>query len=159
MSFLATLQIHNTDIKKARVINVEFEFTQPVDHTFRPKGRVQAGLITIEIESSQNNTLAQWMISDSMQHSGEIAFEKSEGGSSLRNLQFHDAYCIYYKEIFNANDQNPMRIIVKLSARGIEINKLRLDNYWPEKTGTAYSPEDRNPHQSNEPIKSFNPLD
>ena len=162
MSFHATLNILNTDIKNIRVLNVEYEFNQPVDHALRPKGKVQSGLIVIEIESSQSSTLAQWMFSDSMQHSGQLVFDKAEGGSALRTLNFTDAFCIYYKEIFNASDQNPMRIVLKISARMIELNNIKIENHWPERNGNGGGSSSSNASlisSSNEPIKSFNPLD
>lgn len=157
MSFLAVLNI-NSDIRNVRLLHVEFEFSQPLDHAMRPKGKVQTGLITIEVESDNKIGIAQWMLSDTMQHSGEIVFSKRDSGASLKTLSFKNAYCIYYKEIFNANDEQPMRILLKISANEVNINSVKIENAWPKKSGAGSSAA-APPPSNNEPVKSFNPLD
>jgi len=157
MSFLAVLNI-NSDIKDVRLLHVEYEFSQPLDHAMRPKGKVQPGLITMEVESDNKTGFAQWMLSDTMQHSGEIVFSKRDSGASLKTVNFKDAYCIYYKEIFTANDDQPMRILLKISANEVNINSVKIENAWPKKSGAGGSAS-APPPSSNEPIKSFNPLD
>lgn len=158
MSFLAVLNV-NSDIKNVRMLHVEYEFSQPIDHVFRPKGRVQSGLISMEVESDNKTGLAQWMLSDSMQHSGEIVFSKRDSGASLKTLTFKDAFCVYYKEIFNAADDAPMRIQLKISAREISINSIKIENAWPKNSGGGGSNASKPAASSNEPVKSFNPLD
>ncbi len=159
MSFLAILNI-NSDIRDVRLLNVEYEFSQPVDHAMRPKGKVQPGLITMEVESDNKTGLAQWMLSDTMQHSGEIVFSKRDSGASLKTVIFKDAFCIYYKEIFSASDDKPMRIVLKISANEVNINSVKIENAWPKKSGSGSSAAAPPPSSSsNEPIKSFNPLD
>ncbi|MDA3613681.1 type VI secretion system tube protein TssD [Polluticaenibacter yanchengensis] len=155
MSFLAILNI-NSDIKDVRLLNVEYEFSQPVDHALRPKGKVQPGLITLEVESDNKTAFAQWMLSDTMQHSGEIVFTKRDSGASLKTVSFKDAYCIYYKETFNASNDSPMSIIIKISAKEVNINSVKIENAWPQKSGGGSSQASSPP--ANEPIRSFNPL-
>ncbi len=156
MSFLAVLNI-NSDIKDVRLLNVAYEFSQPLDHAMRPKGKVQPGLITMEVESDNKTGLAQWMLSDTMQHSGEIIFSKRDSGASLKTVSFKDAYCIYYKEMFSADGDLPMRIQLKISATEININSIKIENAWPKKS--AGSSSSAAAPKSNEPVKSFNPLD
>lgn len=159
MSFLATLNI-NADIKNVRVLAAEYEFSQPVDHTLRPKSRVQCGLISLEIESDNKIGFAQWMLSDTMQHSGEIVFSKRDSGAALKTLSFIDAYCVYYKEVFHATGDIPMTIHLNLSAKEISVNSAKISNPWPEKTrtGTTDAPEITSTPTS-EPIRSFNPFE
>lgn len=156
MSFLAVLNI-NSDIKDVRLLNVEYEFSQPVDDNLRPKGKVRPGLIYLELESDNKTGFAQWMLSDTMQHNGEIVFSKRDSGASLKTVTFKDAYCIFYKEIFSADGDLPMRIQVKISAKEIDINSVKIENMWPE--SNAKGSNSAPPPKSSEPVNSFNPLD
>lgn len=157
MSFLATLNI-NSEIKNIRVLQATYEFSQEVDQTLRPKNRVQLGLITLEVESDNKTGFAQWMLSDTMQHSGEIIFSKRDSGASLKTLSFKDAFCVYYKEVFHAQGAEPMTIHLKIAAKEISVNSVNIKNPWPENGGGS-SASAATAASSNEPIRTFNPFD
>lgn len=157
MSFLATLNI-NADLKDIRVLSASYEFTQPVDHTLRPKGCVQCGFIHLEVESDNKAGFAQWMLSDTMQHNGEIVFAKRDSNAALKTVSFKEAYCVYYKEVFSSLGEAPMTITLKIAAHEISVNSISIKNNWPQSANAAPSSAPASP-ASQEPIRTFNPFE
>jgi hypothetical protein len=162
MSFSAVLNLGG-DLKNVTVLQATYEFSQPIDMYQRPKSRVEGGIITLEVESDNKTVLASWMLSNTMQKSGEIIFSKRDSGASLKTITFKDAYCVYYKESFNSDSDKPMTIQLKLSAKEIIVNSVSLLNNWPEtqdsgSTGTTNAAATPST-SSTSSISSFNPLD
>ncbi|GHC57553.1 type VI secretion system tube protein TssD [Ulvibacter litoralis] len=127
MSFLAKLTIEGEEMN---VLECSFEFNQKVGYNGRPIELPRAGLIQILIESTSNTDLLAWMVMPHTYKEGEIIFYKRDNMSSNKTLTFHDAFCISYKEFFNAEDALPMKTRIEISARAMDINDVSFENTW-----------------------------
>ena len=50
--------------------------------------------------------------------------------SKLQELKFEKAYCINFKEHFNANDSQPLQIEMVLIAKTLDINGAAHQKNW-----------------------------
>src|SRR5687768_16547317 len=127
MSFLAKLVLGSGEYN---ILTVDYDISQVIDHNHRPNGLPKGGLIEVMVESSNNNELLEWMIRPDMIKNGKLVFYRRDANSPMKTVNFNDAFCIYPKEIFTADGQNPMVTRMTISAREIKINNVTLSNPW-----------------------------
>lgn len=127
MSFLSQLIV---DDNTMNVLNCSFEFDQGADQTGKPSQKPRGGQVTLLIESTNQTDFLEWMISPNMTKNGEITFYKRDNMSSLKTLTFTDAYCLNYREDFDAISNEPLKTRIKLSAREITIKDTTFVNNW-----------------------------
>jgi len=114
MSFLAKLSIDGEDFN---ILECDFAINQNSDETGRPSAKPKGGQITVLIESNIKIDFFEWASSGSATKSGEIVFYRRDNISSLKKLEFKEAYCLEYRERFNSVDSQPLQILLKLSAK------------------------------------------
>ncbi len=128
MSFLSKLKIEGDEMN---VLDCSFEFTQESDYNGRPSENPRGGKISILIESTSKTDFLDWMISPNMTKSGMITFFKRENMGSLKKVEFTNAYCLYYKEHFNAVGSDPLKTTLVISANEISVKGTKFKNKWP----------------------------
>jgi hypothetical protein len=137
MSFLAKLKLGS----EYNILTVEYDISQMMDHDNRPTNIPKGGLIQVMIESSNNNELLEWMVHPTMLKNGQIDFFRRDANSSMKTVEFTDAFCVYLKEIFTADGKTPMVTRLTISARELKIRNLTISNPWPGmKSGAATAP-------------------
>lgn len=127
MSFLAKLVLGSTEFN---VLGADYEINQPTDAQNRPNGKPKGGLINLTLEASNKNDLAEWMLSPTMKKSGQLTFYRRDANSSMKTVSFSDAFCVNYKEVFDANSNDPMKTIIRISAGELKINNTAVTNPW-----------------------------
>ncbi|TPN81235.1 type VI secretion system tube protein TssD [Aquimarina algicola] len=130
MSFLSKLHI---DGEEFNVLEFEFSVEQSVDESNRPCARPKGGVIEMLIESNTKVDFFEWSKSSSATKDGRIEFYRRDNISSLKKLQFNEAYCIKYTEKFNSIDNEPLKIFLKISAKELTMRGTTLTNNWPLK--------------------------
>ncbi len=130
MSFLAKL---NLDGEEFNIIDFEYETHQNLDPSGQVSSKVRAGTMRILLESNIKVDFYEWAISETATKDGEIIFYKRDNISSLKKIEFKDAYCVSSKEKFNAEDNKPLRTMLFLSAREMSIRGTTHTNNWPSK--------------------------
>ncbi len=130
MSFLAKL---NLDGEEFNIIDFEYETNKNLDPSGQPSSKVRAGTLKLLIESNIKIDFFEWAISDTATKDGEIIFYKRDNISSLKKIEFKDAYCVSSKEKFNAEDNQPLRTLLFLSAKQLDIRGTKHLNTWPSK--------------------------
>ena len=130
MSFLAKL---NIDDNEMNVLECSFGFHQGADNTGRPSQKPRGGQITILIESTNKTDFLEWMISSNMTKNGSIIFYKRDNLSSLKTVDFSEAYCLDYVEDFDAIGSQPLKTRVVISAKEVSIKGTTYTNNWPAK--------------------------
>lgn len=126
-SFLAKLFL---DGETYTVLKCDYDFNKPTDSTTKPSGEVSGGKINLTIESRGNTGFLEWIISPDREKDGIIIFYRRDSISKLMDIKFKKAYCIKFKEQFNADDNQPMRITFTLVARSLTFNHLEYQNDW-----------------------------
>ncbi|MBF1097067.1 MAG: hypothetical protein HXL37_02080 [Riemerella sp.] len=127
MSFLSKLEL---DGGSYNILECSYEFTQSIDSMGKPQGMPKGGEIRIRIESMGNPDLLNWMLDHSQTKDGKIIFFRRDAMSKLQELKFEKAYCINFKEHFNANDSQPLQIEMVLIAKTLDINGAAHQKNW-----------------------------
>nr|WP_315026248.1 type VI secretion system tube protein TssD [uncultured Chryseobacterium sp.] len=127
MSFLAKLEL---DGNIYNVLECRYHFTQPTDATGKPQGMPQGGEISIRIESTGNPELLDWMLDHNKTKDGKIIFFRRDAMSKLQELSFEKTYCIAFTEHFNAENEQPLQIEIKLIARSFDMNGATHEKKW-----------------------------
>ncbi len=127
MSFLAKLKL---DGEEYTIIRSSFQFDQSLDRNNKPSGAPRGGTINFVIESRGKTNFFSWMIDHKQTKDGAITFYKRDAMSRLYNLKFTKAFCVSYKEEFDANNTQPLRIMMTISAKRIEIEGKAFENQW-----------------------------
>ena len=114
MSFLSKLEL---DGGSYNILECSYEFTQSIDSMGKPQGM-------------PNPDLLNWMLDHSQTKDGKIIFFRRDAMSKLQELKFEKAYCINFKEHFNANDSQPLQIEMVLIAKTLDINGAAHQKNW-----------------------------
>ena len=127
MSFLAKLVLGSAEYN---VLAADYEISQSTDAQNRPNGKPKGGIISLTLEASNKNDLAEWMLSPTMKKAGQLTFFRRDANSSMKTISFSDAFCINYRETFDANSKDPMKTLVRISAGELKINNTAVTNPW-----------------------------
>ncbi|WP_340199089.1 type VI secretion system tube protein TssD [Ascidiimonas sp. W6] len=130
MSFLAKLSL---DGEEFNILECSFGIDQNADESGRPSAKPKGGQIELLVESTVKIDFFEWASSRSATKSGEIIFFRRDNISSLKKLEFKEAYCLKYREVFNAVDSQPLRILLVLSAKELVMRGTTFSNNWPLK--------------------------
>lgn len=131
MSFLTKITV---DEKELDVLHCDFLISKITDATGKPTSEPQGGTIHLLLQSNDSPSFFDWMISLTQTKDGEITFYRYNKMSILKTLQFKEAYCIGYHEIFDPSGKYPMQIQLALSARELKFNNSEVfKKNWPDK--------------------------
>jgi hypothetical protein len=123
------------DGKTYRVLHFTYSFHQSTDNTGRVSSLVQGGTLTLEVESTKDTSLLEWMTADDMKKDGSVKFySRTNQEQVLKELKFNEAYMVSYTESFSTFGDNPMSEQFTLSAKKVSINNAVHENEWQEST-------------------------
>ncbi|AMA48475.1 MULTISPECIES: type VI secretion system tube protein TssD [Flavobacterium] len=129
MSFLAKLEL---DGNTYNILSFDYNFTQQIDATGKPEGMPQGGEINIRIESNGKSNLLQWMLDHSQTKNGTITFFRRDAMSKLQELKFEKAYCVSFSEYFDAKNNEPLQIALRLMAKRFVLNEATHEKKWKD---------------------------
>ncbi|KMQ68623.1 hypothetical protein ACM39_08995 [Chryseobacterium sp. FH2] len=127
MSFLSKLEL---DGNTYNILECTYKFVQPVNESGKPDGIPVGGEIFIKIESTGKSDLLNWMLDHSLVKNGKIIYFRRDAMSRLQELTFEKAYCIEFAEHFNANNNQPLLIEMKLIAKKFNLNGTVHEKQW-----------------------------
>ena len=127
MSFKAKLKVGGNEYN---VLNCAYGLAQETDATGRPSSVTRGGMITIEVESTSDTSLSDWMFNNFEMRSGSVVFLKRDTEATSKELNFTDAYAVKYNENFDATGTNPMTEKIVISAREIGVGNGEHINEW-----------------------------
>ena len=127
MSFKAKLKVGGQEFN---VLNCHYGLSQETDATGRPSSVTRGGMITIEVESTSDTSLSDWMFNNFEMRSGSVVFLKRDTEATSKELNFTDAYAVKYTENFDATGKNPMTEKITISAREIAVGNGEHVNEW-----------------------------
>ncbi|GGH80279.1 hypothetical protein HNQ91_004877 [Filimonas zeae] len=129
MSFIAKMELEG---ENSNILYCSFRFTQVTDATGRPSSVPKGGAVMLTVESTGQSDLFDWMISPEQTRSGLITFYRRDTMSKLKTLEFTDAHCIDYQEVYQHDGEFPMQIKLVLSAKELKLNDSTYTNNWPQ---------------------------
>ncbi|RYZ83528.1 MAG: hypothetical protein EOP06_19810 [Proteobacteria bacterium] len=130
MSFLAKLEI---DGETMNVLEFQCTINQDTDKSGKPSADPVGGKIRVVVESTKSTMLFDWMVSNTQTKNGKLTFYRRDAISKMRDLQFKDAYCVHYDEMFVAYNTMSMKIEIVVSAKEINMNGSQFVRNWPLK--------------------------
>jgi hypothetical protein len=129
MSFIAKLQLQNED--EMNVLHCDYRFHQQIDVTGKASTIALGGTINVTVVSNNHPGLFEWMITKFQTKNGQITFIRYDTMSKLKILEFENALCVEYHEVFDAAGGHPMLLQLKLSAHTIKLDNMVYKNNWP----------------------------
>lgn len=135
MILTARLQINGHELERRGIplLSCEYNFKQDVDERGLTTGKVKGGIINLSFISIDDSEIMFWMINSMSDKSGKIVFSGEEGQRIFKTIEFLDARCIYYHEIFSRDGE--MLTKISISTRRITISGTEHMNHW-----TNYDP-------------------
>ncbi len=116
MASIIKILFSSDNIPECEVIATEYSFAQNVDPIGQPAGEVMGGLISVTIESTGSDTRFGWMVASAMRQNGELKFIDSNN-QTAKTVAFTNAYCVGYKEEYEAFSAGNTGVTVKEAAR------------------------------------------
>jgi hypothetical protein len=129
MSFIARLQLQNED--EINVLRCGFRFNQNIDVTGKAASKPMGGTINITLASINHPGLFEWMITTSQTKNGKITFVRYDTMSKLKTLEFENALCVEYHEVFDPTGEHPIILQLTISAHTIRLEDTVYKNNWP----------------------------
>ncbi|WP_299902922.1 type VI secretion system tube protein TssD [uncultured Aquimarina sp.] len=127
MSFKAKLKVGG---KEYNILSCNYGLHQETDATGRPSSITRGGMIKMEVESTADTGLSDWMFNNFEMRNGSIVFLKRDTEATLKELTFENAYAVKYFENFDATGKNPMTETLTISAQKIGIGNGEHENDW-----------------------------
>ena len=132
MAFDASLQF--TDMggrpigEHIKVMECDFGFNQQTDITGKPVAKVMGGTISLVLESTEDESIMNWMIATTELKNGMIYFTLRD--NKYKRLEFEEGACIQYHETFNYDGSIPMQISLTISANKLRVGSSKFNNEW-----------------------------
>jgi hypothetical protein len=129
MAFRATLKMSG---KEFDVLDCNYEFHRDVDSKGRPASNVYGGKIYVHIESTEDTSILESMISQFKPISGSIIFKKGDEDAKMKELEFENGYVIDYKEDIDIVGSKPMTLGFTVSAQTVKMGGAQFEQNWPK---------------------------
>jgi len=128
-SFRASLELGG---KEFDVLSTEYAFSRDTDKKGKIASGVYGGRINITIESTADTSVIEAMLTSQFKAiEGKIIFKKSEEDAKMKELEFKNAYIVYYKEKLDVTGDVPMVINFTVSAEEMTLGNAAIHNRWP----------------------------
>jgi Hemolysin coregulated protein Hcp (TssD) len=129
MSFKAVLNVAGQSIE---VDYFELDINQAVDARSRPASLSRGGIMVMEFDTpSDNDAITDWMANPVKQLDGSIIFKNQNQDSTMKTINFYNAYCINMIERFDGTmDSSNMKTTITVSPERINVGGVELDNKW-----------------------------
>jgi hypothetical protein len=112
------------------VTMVTYAFNQATDTEGQMSGIPRGGKITIRVKALNdgNPDLLKWMIAANLPKNGAVSFNETRTGNLMKNIEFKDAYCVDYKELWEDKVGHTEEITI--SCRVIAVGPVKYENEW-----------------------------
>jgi hypothetical protein len=129
MSFIAKLQLQNED--ELNVLRCDYRFYKNTSITGTASTRALGGVINVTLASINHPGLFEWMIHKVQTKNGKITFIRYDTMSKLKILEFENAICVTYHEMFDSSGEHPMLLQLTMSAHTVKLEDAVYKNNWP----------------------------
>lgn len=127
-SFRASLELGG---KEFDVLYSDYAFSRDTDKKGKPSSNVYGGRITIEVESTEDTSVIEAMLNSQFKTiDGKIIYKKTEEDAKMKEVEFKNAYLVYYKETLDVEGDVPMKLRFTISAEEIVVGNAAIDNRW-----------------------------
>jgi Hemolysin coregulated protein Hcp (TssD) len=128
MSFSAIFKFDGGKPEGQEVVSCFQAFTQTTDDKGRPSSGVYGGGLVVQIVSTNDTKLSEYMLDPFQRFNGSVTFLRTDAEAVFKEIIFEDAYCVQYTD--SLPNQNTSTMMVTLSARTISVNGVKFANNW-----------------------------
>jgi len=128
MAYKATLDFEGQEFD---VVRCECCIERDVDSKGRPSSNLFGGQVTVQVESTEDTLIFEYMASQFKSNTGTITFTKDEV-DRMKELSWENGYIVDFKEAMSNEDGTPMSISFTVSAQTLIVGDVRLEQNWPE---------------------------
>jgi hypothetical protein len=86
----------------------------------------------LEVESTDDTSLIEWMVDQYKTNDGTITFKKGDQDSKMKELKWEKGYIVQYTESLDHRGETPMTISFVVSAQKITVGSASHSNPWPK---------------------------
>ncbi|CAA0156870.1 type VI secretion system tube protein TssD [Tenacibaculum maritimum] len=128
-SFRATFTLAG---KEFDVLYSNYEFSRNTDTKGKPSSNILGGRVEVTFESTEDTSVIEAMLNSQFKPvEGKITYKKTEEDAKMKEIEFKNAYVVYFKETLDVNNEVPMTSRVVFSAEEITVGNAALHNRWP----------------------------
>ena len=128
MAFKANVTI---DGKTFDVLKCNFHLRRDVDAKGRPSSDIYGGTIDFTVESTEDTSIVESMVSQFKPCSGSVVFNKGNEESKMKELTWKNGYIVDYKEDIDVIGKQPMMLSFQISAQILKIGGAQIEQDWP----------------------------
>lgn len=90
------------------------------------------GIIKITIESTEDTTIIENMVSQFKPHEGTVVYKKGDEESVMKELKWEKGYITRFQEVADVEGKKPMVIKFEVSAQKLTIGGAVFEQDWPD---------------------------
>lgn len=128
MAFRATLTLGG---KEFDVLDCSYSLNRDVDSKGRPASNIYGGIVKVHVESTEDTTILEQMVTQFKPISGNIVFKKGDEEAKMKELEFENGYIISFEEDIDVVGSRPMSIKFAVSAQVLKIGGAQFEQNWP----------------------------
>jgi hypothetical protein len=128
MAFRATLSIGG---KEFDVLDCDYKLKRDVDSKGRPSSNIYGGTVRVHVESTDDTSILEQMVTQFKPISGNIVFKKGDEEAKMKELIWENGYIISYEESIDVVGSKPMTLTFIVSAQVLKIGGAQFEQNWP----------------------------
>jgi hypothetical protein len=128
MAFRATLNLGG---KEFDVLDCDYKLERDIDSKGRPASNIYGGRVRVHIESTDDTSILESMVSQFKPISGSIVFKKGDEEAKMKELSWENGYIISFEESIDVIGSKPMTLTFVVSAQVLKVGGAQFEQNWP----------------------------
>lgn len=128
MAFRATLNLGG---KEFDVLDCDYKLERDVDSKGRPSSNIYGGKVRVHVESTEDSSILEAMVTQFKPVSGSITFKKGDEEAKMKELTWENGYIVSYEESIDVIGSKPMTLTFVVSAQVLKIGGAQFEQNWP----------------------------
>ena len=129
MAFRATLKLGSNEFD---VLDCSYSLKRDVDSKGRPSSNIYGGVVNVHVESTDDTSILEQMVSQFKPISGSIVFKKGDEEAKMKELEWENGYIVSFEEDIDIVGSRPMSIRFSVSAQVLKIGGAQFEQNWPQ---------------------------
>lgn len=129
MAFRATLNLGG---KEFDVLDCSYKLNRDVDAKGRPSSNIYGGVINVHVESTEDTSILEQMVTQFKPISGSIMFKKGDEEAKMKELEWENGYIVSFEEDIDVVGSRPMSIRFSVSAQVLKMGSAQFEQNWPK---------------------------